>query len=228
MVNETLDRARRLGFTHDEVLATVAARVPQHGGAGRPRPARALLVECNWEELARYRDELEAELPLTVDRILVEELPTRAVQDPALFRGYRVIVTTFFHVHEVKAVVPAGGPPVVALLSAANISTLLRLTELPQGTAVGLVCTTSTGSQNLLRSIQAAGLDHVDAVLASADDPWSLARMLEKTRIVLCSEQGAARIRGTLPADVELIVSDRTLDRSGLDLLRDMLARDDG
>jgi len=226
-VTDMLARARRLGFTHDEVLATVAARAPQRGPAGKPRTVRALLVECNWEELARYRDQLEAELPLHVDRILVEELPDRAAQDPALFRGYRVIVTTFFHVHEVKRVVPPDGPPVVALLSAANISTLLRLTELPEGTAVGLVCTTSTGSQNLLRSIQAAGLGHVDAILASADDPWSLARMLEKTRIVLSSEQGASRIRGTLPPDVELIVSDRTLDPGGLELLRDLLSRPD-
>ena len=225
MVADMLDRARRLGFTQDEVLATVASRTPQRGSAGKARPARALLVECNWEELARYRDQLESELPLTVDRILVEDLPTRAAQDPALFGGYRVIVTTFFHVHEVKRVVPADGPPVVALLSAANISTLLRLTELPEGTAVGLVCTTSTGSQNLLRSVQAAGLGHIDAILASADDPWSLARMLEKTRIVLCSEQGASRIRGTLPPDVELIVSDRTLDPGGLELLRDLLSR---
>jgi DNA-binding transcriptional regulator YhcF (GntR family) len=225
MVSDMLDRARRLGFTQDEVLATVAARAPQRAAAGRPRPVRALLVECNWEELARYRDQLESELPLTVDRILVEELPARAAQDPALFGGYRVIVTTFFHVHEVKRVVPADGPPVVALLSAANISTLLRLTELPEGTAVGLVCTTSTGSQNLLRSVQAVGLGHVDAILASADDPWSIARMLEKTRIVLCSAQGASRIRDTLPPDVELIVSDRTLDPGGLELLRDLLSR---
>ena len=44
-------------------------------------------------------------------------------------------------------------------------------------------------------------------------------------RVVLCSEQGAARIRKTLPPDVELIVSDRTLDHGGLELLRDLLIR---
>ena len=52
--------------------------------------------------------------------------------------------------------------------------------------------------------------------------------MLELTRIVLCSEQGASRIRKTIPPDVELIVSDRTLDRGGLELLRDLVARLEG
>lgn len=225
LVEETLERARRLGFTHEELLVTVAARAPYAGMRPRPARVRALLVECNWEELTRYREELETALPVSVDRVLVEELPARMAQEPGFLSGYRVVVTTFFHIREVKAAVPAEGPPVVALLSKANISTLLRLTELPPGATVGLVCTTATGSQNLLRSLQSAGLSDITPVLASADDPWSLDRMLEQTRIVLCSEQGASRIRKTLPPDVELIVSDRTLDPGGLDLLRDLLIR---
>ena len=225
LVEETLERARRLGFTHEELLVTVAARAPYAGMRPRPARVRALLVECNWEELTRYREELETALPVSVDRVLVEELPARMAQEPGFLSGYRVVVTTFFHIHEVKAAVPTEGPPVVALLSKANISTLLRLTELPPGATVGLVCTTATGSQNLLRSLQSAGLSDITPVLASADDPWSLDRMLEQTRVVLCSEQGAARIRKTLPPDVELIVSDRTLDHGGLELLRDLLIR---
>ena len=144
LVEETLERARRLGFTHEELLVTVAARAPYAGMRPRPARVRALLVECNWEELTRYREELETALPVSVDRVLVEELPARMAQEPGFLSGYRVVVTTFFHIHEVKAAVPAEGPPVVALLSKANISTLLRLTELPPGATVGLVCTTAT------------------------------------------------------------------------------------
>ncbi len=75
--------------------------------------------------------------------------------------------------------------------------------------------------------MQAAGLGHLTPVLASVDDPWSITRMLERTRVVVCSEQSAARIRGTLPPDVDLIVNDRTLDRGGIELLRDTLAQSD-
>jgi GntR family transcriptional regulator len=222
LVGESLVRARRLGFTQDEFLAALASSAPTGRMAKAPRE-RAVLVECNDAELARYRDELEAELPLQVDRMLVEELEARAARDPGFLKTYRVVITTFFHIHEVKRVMPADGPPAVALLAEASIKTLLRLTELPEGSTVGLVCTTATGGQNLLRSVQSAGLMHVTPVLASTDDPWSLDRMLERTRIVMCSEQAAARIRPSLPEDVELIVADRTLDRGGIDMLRDLL-----
>ena len=223
IADEMLERARSLGFTQEELMATIAARGPDSRGAASARPARALLVECNWAELSRYRDDLEAELPLQVDRLLVDELSARVAGEADFLAGYRVVITTFFHVHEVKRAMPPGAPPVVALLSEANISALLRLTELPEGTAIGLVCNTPGGSQNLLRSVQSAGLWHLSPVLASAGDPWSISLMLEKTRTVVCSELAAAELRGQLPPDAELIVSDRTLDRGGLDMLRDLL-----
>jgi DNA-binding transcriptional regulator YhcF (GntR family) len=226
LVQDTLDRARRLGFTHEELAATIAAWAPR-ARAARPTKVRALLVECNHPELSRYREQLEALLPLTVDRLLVEELPAR-LQEPGFLRGYRVVITTFFHIHEVKQALPLDGPPAVALLSESNISSLLRLTELPEGTTVGLICNTPRGSQNILSSVQSAGLSHLVPVLASADDPWSIDRMLEKTRIVVCSEQAAAGLRERVPHDVEVILADRRLDTGGIEMLRDLLAQLDG
>ena len=226
LVDETLDRARRLGFTHEELTATIAAQAPAVRAARRTK-ARVLLVECNHPELTRYREQLEEELPLVVDRLLVEELAARA-QEPGFLKGYRVVITTFFHIHEVKQALPLDGPPALALLSESNISSLLRLTELPPGTPVGLICSIPRGSQNLLSSVQSAGLSHLVPVLASADDPWSIDRLLEKTRIIVCSEQALAVLDGRMPADVEVIRAHRRLDAGGLELLRDLLAQLDG
>ena len=222
LVGESLTRARRLGFTQDEFLAALASSAPA-GQAGKTPRQRAVLVECNDAELTRYRDEIEAELPLQVDRMLVDEFEAKVARDPGFLKSYRVVITTFFHIHEVKRRMPVDAPPAVALLAEASIKTLLRLTELPEGSTVGLVCTTAAGGQNLLRSVQSAGLMHVTLVIASTDDAWSLDRMLERTRTVVCSEQAAAIIRPSLPTDVELIVADRTLDRGGIELLRDLL-----
>lgn len=226
LVADALDRARQLGFTQEELLATVASHAPQRTSPRGSR-ARALLIECNHAELSRYRDQLEAELPLRVERMLVEEFEARAPKEPTLLKGCRVVITTFFHIHEVKRAMPDGGPPTMALLAEASIFTLLRLTELPEGSTVGLVCTSSKGSQNLLRSVQSAGLLHLDPVLASVDDQWSIDRMLEKTRTVVCSEQSVGALLPHLPTDAELIVSDRILEPGGLELLRDLLAREE-
>jgi GntR family transcriptional regulator len=226
LVQDALDRARRLGFTHEELLATIAARAPQ-GRTGRSVRHRALLVECNQPELSRYQEQLEEDLPLSVDRLLVEEFQARVAREPQSLRGYRAVITTFFHIHEVRQALPPEGPPAVALLSEANISSLLRLTELPEGTTVGLVCNSPKGSENLLSSIQSAGLAHLTPVLASADDPWSIDRLLEKTRTIVCSEQAVDHIRTRVPVDVEVIIAHRRLDAGGIEMLRDLLDEDD-
>ncbi len=226
LVQETLERARRLGFTHEELAATIAGQAPAAGSTHRTK-VRALLVECNHPELTRYREQLEEELPIVVDRLLVEELGAR-FREPGFLAGYRVVITTFFHIHEVKQALPPDGPPALALLSESNISSLLRLTELPPGTPVGLICSIPSGSQNLLSSVQSAGLSHLVPVLASADDPWSIDRLLEKTRILVCSEQALAVLDGRIPEDAEVIRSHRRLDEGGIGLLRDLLAQLDG
>jgi len=227
LVEGILDRARRLGYSHEELLATIAATAP-NGRTARPARFTALLVECNQPELTHYQEQLEEELPLRVDRLLVGEFHARLAENQRFLSRYRVIVTTFFHIHEVKQALPAGAPPVLALLSGANISTLLRLTELPENTTVGLVCNTRTGSENLLSSVRSAGLAHLVPVIASADDPWSIDRMLEKTRTVVCSEQAMDRVRGRLPLDVELILCHRRLDDGGIEMLRDLLFQAEG
>jgi GntR family transcriptional regulator len=227
LVQDALDRARRLGFTHEELLATIAAHAP-HGPTARSVKSRALLVECNQPELGRYREQLEEELPLHVDRLLVEEFQARAAREPGFLKDYRAVITTFFHIHEVKKALPQAAPPAVALLSEANISSLLRLTELPEGTTVGLVCNSPKGSENLLSSIQSAGLAHLAPVLASADDPWSIDRMLEKTRTIVCSEQAVDGIRARLPLDAEVIIAHRRLDAGGIEMLRDLLVEVEG
>ena len=68
--------------------------------------------------------------------------------------------------------------------------------------------------------LRAAGSPHVDA--------WSIDRMLEKTRLVVCSDQAAALLRDRLPTDVELISAYRRLDSGGIEMLRDLLAQTEG
>lgn len=224
LVEQALTQAKRLGLTPEEFLAAAGARAPLVA-AKKMTKTRAVLVECNWEELRRYGEELEAELPLAVDRILLEELAERHRTAPGFLRDYPLLLTTSFHLHEVKKTLARESIPVVGLLTELSASTFLRLAELPAGAAVGLVCATPGGSQNLLRSIQSVGMSHLRPVMASTDDPWSIELVLKETAALVCSEQAADKLRPMLPPEAEAIVAHRTLHRGSVDLLRDFLER---
>jgi hypothetical protein len=101
----------------------------------------------------------------------------------------------------------------------------MRLTALPEGTKVGVACNEWTGSQNVKLSIDNAGLKNIQLVMGCGAEPESLKRMMKEAHVVVCSGLVASKIRGLAPKGTEIIVDDRTLDKGGLEMLRQRLAR---
>jgi DNA-binding transcriptional regulator YhcF (GntR family) len=223
LVDETLDRASRLGFG----AAEFAAAVYTHAHAGSPEPPRrvkALFTECNRPQLRRFSQELAETLPLQVDALLIPALERAYRRSPGFLRRYRLLITTFPHVHEVQRLLRRDPIEVVGLMMDATLETLMRLTALPEGTKVGVACNEWTGSQNVRLSIDNAGLKNIQLVMGCGAEPGSLKRMMREAHVVVCSGLVASKIRGLAPKGTEIIVDDRTLDKGGLEMLRQRLA----
>ncbi|CAA9453191.1 MAG: Predicted transcriptional regulator of N-Acetylglucosamine utilization, GntR family [uncultured Rubrobacteraceae bacterium] len=223
MRGEVLDRVMDLavaqGFPVEELAYALLARA----GTEPPEKTNILFVECTRAELEQFSDELEQQLPVVVERVLLEDLAQRVSSGEEL--PWRLAVTTFFHVHEVQELVEPLGLETVALLAEANLESLRRLTELPAGTAVGIVGWGQTCMENLSRSLEGAGLDHLDFVQAYVDkDAEEAMRILENVPTVVCASITARKLRELgAPDDLEIIEEDRTLDKGGIEMLGRML-----
>ena len=204
-------------------MKDLAYAVLARAGAEPPEKARILFVECTREELDQFSDELEQQLPLAVERVLLEDLAQRASlgKEPPP----RVAVTTFFHVHEVQELMEPAGVETVALLAEANLESLRRLIELPAGTLVGVVGWGRTCMENLSRSLEGAGPDHLDFVQANVyEDPEEALSVLPEVRAVVCASITARRLRELdTPDALEIIEKDRTLDKGVVEMLGRML-----
>jgi DNA-binding transcriptional regulator YhcF (GntR family) len=226
LVDQTLAQAGQLGFSPGEFAAalfTYAQAKP--ASAPTPQKARALLTECNRPQLRQFSRELTETVPLQVDTMLVRDL-SRAYRKSAHFlRPYALVVTTFWHLHEVQKLLRKASVEVVGLMADASLDTLMRLTALPEGTKVGVACNEWTGSENVRLSIQNAGLTNIQLVMACGAEPESLHRMLKEARVVVCSSLVAKKVRTVAPKGVEVIVDDRTLNKGGLEMLRQRLAQ---
>lgn len=223
-VDETLEQASRLGFGAAEFA--VALYTHAHTGpAEPPRRLKALFTECNRPQLRRFSRELEETLPLQVDPFLIPDLERAYRRSPGFLRRYRLVVTTFSHVHEVQRLLRREQIEVVGLMMDATLETLMRLTALPEGTKVGVACSEWTGSQNVKLSIDNAGLKNIQPVMGCGAQPESLKRMMQEARVVVCTGLVASKIRGLAPKGTEIIVDDRTLNKGGLEMLRQRLAR---
>jgi GntR family transcriptional regulator len=221
---EVLERVMDLAAAQGVPVEDLAYALLARAGAKPQEKTRILFIECTRAELDRFSAELEEQLPVEVEKVLLEDLAERVAGAQEL--PWQMAVTTFFHVHEVQDLMEPRGIETVALLAEANLESLQRLTELPAGTPVGVVGWGQTCMENLSRSMEGAGLDHLNFVQLyvdeeSAEEVWD---SLDSVEAVVCATITAQRLRELgAPEDLEIIEEDRTLDKGGLEMLGRLL-----
>ena len=220
VLERVIDLAAAQGVSVEELGNALLAR----SGVKPQEKVPIIFVECTGAELDQLSSELEEQLPVEVEKVLLEDLPARlsGEGDPP----WRMAVTTFFHVHEVQALVEPFGIETIALLAEANIESLRRLTELPAGTSVGVVGWGRTCMENLSRSLEGAGLEHLDfrSVYVDQSSTEEILGTLEGVKAVACATITAKKLRELgVPEELEIIEEDRTLDKGGIEMLGRML-----
>jgi GntR family transcriptional regulator len=220
VLERVLDLAAAQGVTVEELGYALLART----GVKPQQKTPILFVECTVPELDQFAVELEDQLPVEVERVLIEDLPARLseAEEPP----WRLAVTTFFHVHEVQDLMEPLGIETVALLAEATLESLQRLTELPEGSSVGVVGNSQTCMENLSRSLEGAGLDHLELTETYIDRVDEARALFGKVPVIVCSSFTARKLRQLgAPEDLEILEEDRTLDKGGIEMLGRMLRR---
>jgi DNA-binding transcriptional regulator YhcF (GntR family) len=222
--HEVLERVMDLTAARGIPIEELAYALLARGGVRPQEKTPILFVECTREELDQFSDELEEQLPVEVESVLLEDLAERVSGEQDL--PWRMAVTTFFHIHEVQDIVEPRGIEAVALLAEANIESLRRLTELPEGTPVAVVGWGRTCMENLSRSLEGAGLEHLDfrSVYIDQSSTEEVLGTLEGVRAVACATITAKKLRELgVPEELEIIEEDRTLDKGGIEMLGRMI-----
>src|SRR5918993_65868 len=220
---EVLERVIDLAAARAVPVEDLAYALLAQAGTEPPEKVRILFVECTPAELNQFSDELEEQLPVEVERVLIGDLAERL--SGVEVAPWKLAVTTFFHIHEVQELVEPLGIEAVALLAEATLESLQRLMELSSGTPVGNVGWGRTCMENLSRSIEGAGLDHLNFVQVYVDqESGEVLAALSEVEVVVCASVTARRLRElAAPQDLEIIEEDRILDQGGIEMLGRML-----
>jgi GntR family transcriptional regulator len=219
-------RACALGMTADDVAVGVLSL------AGvRPAVAQGaievLLVECSQPELDFFARELEACLPVRVDKVRLRDLATAVRRRKPARRWWGAAVTSFCHLSAVERLLDGMGVPVIALLAEAHLETLHRLAQLPPGTRVGVASVYPETAHNLEHSIINAGLPNIALLGTCPAEGAALGRLVRQVEVMVCSSLSAERVRALINGHTQVIIDDRALDNRTIELLAATLARQD-
>jgi GntR family transcriptional regulator len=222
-LKDVVIRAAALGMTADDVAVGVSSLVGVRPSALQG-VVEVLLVECSQSELDFFARELEAQLPVHVDKIRRADLAATVRRKSSLPR-WGAAVTSFFHLAEVEHLLAGTGVPVIALLAEVHLETLHRLAQLPPGTRVGVASAEPETAHNLAHSIANAGLPDIVFVGTCAAEGAALERLLRRVDVIVCSTLAAERVQRVVGSAAEVIVDDRALDKRAIEMLAAVLVR---
>src|SRR2546427_110368 len=177
-LQETVIRAAALGMTADDLSVGVLSLAGVRPAAVQGT-VEVLLVECSPPELDFFARQLEAHLPVRVDKVLLGELATTVRRQKQTGR-WRAAVTSFCHLPQVARLLSGKGVPVIALLAEAHLETLHRLAQFPSGTRVGVASAAVENAHNLEHSIANARLPNIALVGACPAEGAALGRLLRR------------------------------------------------
>lgn len=225
-LQEMVIRAAALGMTADDLAVGVLSLAGVRPAAVQGT-VEVLLVECSTPELDFFAKQLEAHLPVCVDKVLLGELATvMRRQKPAA--RWRAAATSFCHLPEVERLLNGKGIPVIALLAEAHLETLHRLAQLPSGTRVGVASAAAETAHNVEHSIANAGLPNIALVGACPAEGAALGRLVRRVDVMVCSTSAADRVRGLAGPTVQVMIDDRALDQRAIEMLAALLVQQNG
>jgi DNA-binding transcriptional regulator YhcF (GntR family) len=225
-LRDTVIRAAALGMTADELAVGVLSLAGIRPAAVK-RGVEILLVECSPPELDFFARELEAHIPVRVDKVLLTDLATALRRQKQAGR-WGAAVTSFFHLSEVERRLSGPRVPVIALLAEVHLETLHRLAQCPPGTRVGVASAHLETAHNLEHSIANAGLPNITLVGASPAEGASLERLVRRVDVMVCATAAADQVRRMAGSAVQVLIDDRALDPRAIQVLAALLVQQDG
>ena len=216
IVSEMLRRAAQAGFTPDEVAAAAYAAASERKRPGRQ--VRVLFAECTTADAGYDAERLNREFAGSIEAegTLLEELPERLDRF-----HYDLVATTTFHADEAQALVGGRAPVVAMLVGPGYVELVHEISELKEGSRVGVVCASDRGTENIAETLQIAGTKGVELVSATIHDAEKLALIDRTADLILMSREAlAAGLDKQLHRPERVRPWTYEFDPAGLEILR--------
>ncbi|HON87399.1 MAG: GntR family transcriptional regulator [Firmicutes bacterium] len=216
IVDASIDDALLLGFSLDEFASVVEQEVATRRQLFRE--VRIAFIECNREQLDYFAREIEIGTGVRVMPVMIDALDSE--QEYGKVLDADLIVTTFFHLDEVRKKLPERQDDVLGIALDPVIESMVRIARLPQGTKVLLVCISQAFAERVLKSMELAGITELDVQICTQKDTVSLRESLHGKGAVIVSPGRLKEVTPLVEAGTQVIEFIYKPDAGSMNLLR--------
>jgi GntR family transcriptional regulator len=170
-------------------------------------------VECNEDRAKYFAAEIEDRVGVAVSPLVLGDFD--ASSQPA-----DLVITTFFHLAEVRGLMRRTGTEVVAIVFAPHVSTLVQIASVPQDRRVGIWYSTDDQATTIRDSLAETGIHNVTVLHGSGDAELDAA-LADVDLVVIPTE--APDLRERLEGRVKVIEWGNVLDAASVRMVAEVV-----
>ena len=168
-------------------------------------------VECNVERAEYFAGEISGRLSTDVQPLVLGEF------DPDVAFDVDLVLTTFFHLSEVRRLAQASSAEVVAIVVAPHVRTLVQLAQVPKGKRVGVLYSTDDQAEGIRDSLTQTGISNVEVVSRNRLD-----EDLANVDVVVVPTE-MPDLRKAIDGKAEVIEFGNILDEASMRMVREVV-----
>lgn len=166
-------------------------------------------VECNADRSKYFASELEEHLGMSVTPLVLGDF------DPESERA-DLVLTTFYHLAEVRALMRRPKTDVVAIVVAPHVQTLVQIAQVPKNRTVGIWYSTEDQAVSIRDSLTESGITNVRVLEGTTD-----ADLEGMDLVVIPSE--LPQLKEKLEGKVRVIEYGNVLDAASIRMVADVV-----
>ncbi|MCR4398320.1 MAG: GntR family transcriptional regulator [Firmicutes bacterium] len=220
-IDACLEETLSLGFSIDEFLSMAESRAREKKELFRR--VKVAFVECNREQLDFFSRQLELGAGVSIMPILLDHVRSNTESARDRLSQADVIVTTFFHLDEVKSLIADRAAHVFGIALDPQLDTIVRIARIGKGKRAVLVCLSEVFADRVRKSIELAGIDDLTIDTVVTRDRESLAQALRGADAFIVSPGRKKEVEALVPRGSEVIEFVYRPDAGSINLLRSVI-----
>jgi GntR family transcriptional regulator len=218
VIEHTLEEALTLEYTIEEFYEAVGDLVQEKREL--MQNLRLAFIECNIEQLLYFTDHLELDPRIHRIPVLLDDVKGGDAKTLEALAASDIIVTSFYHVNEVRERLSHLGAPIVGISLEPEINTIIRIAKIPEESTVGIV-TTSEDFRSIIRQILTSlGLRFARILETTSRDDEAVREVVSQCDALLVSPQRRQQVTEMARTGVEVIEFVFTPDRTSVNNLK--------
>ncbi|GAB3600738.1 GntR family transcriptional regulator [Microbacterium tumbae] len=170
---------------------------------------RVAFVECNADRAKYFAEELDGHLDMSVTPLVLGDFVAEAVES-------ELVLTTFFHLAEVRRLFRGTGAEVVAIVVAPHLQTLVQIAQVPKSRTVGVWYSTEDQAAGVRDSFAQTGVTNVRVIESGTDEE------LDGVDLVVVPTETPA-IKQQLEGRVRILEYGNVLDAASLRMVEEVI-----